>query len=261
MEIIPRSAWGARAPRDRDWRTWADVVDFAVHYSGASEDQTPRSIQNFHMDTRGWSDVGYNFLINKRGQIFEGRGFLVVGAHIANHNTPTMGVCFIGEDRAGRTDVTPEAKRAGLWLLAECNRRKRAALGARAALLRPRGHGSYSGASTSCPGGELRSWLAAGLPAPAGTPTTPPATPPAPNWTETLMNTLPTLRSGSGGRRVSQLQALCNVVLAELRTGLIEEDGDFGPATERAVKVCQRALRIEDDGVCGPITWRALLSW
>lgn len=212
------------------------------------------------MNTRGWSDIGYNFLINKRGEIFEGRGFLVVGAHVLNHNTPTMGVCFIGEDKSGRTDLTPAAKLAGIWLRAECDRRKRLALGSRARSLIVRVHGDYSGASTDCPGGEIRAWTRAGMPVPGGTTPTPPA-PPAPNWTDTLMNNLPTLSIGAEGRDVARLQALVNVVLRAMKRTEIKEDGDFGSVTDRELRIVQRHLRLTDDGDAGRLTWTALLNW
>lgn len=259
MKIISRAEWGARAPEERQFRTWSQVVEYAMHYSGASEDQTPRSIQNYHMDVRGWSDIGYNFLVNKRGEIFEGRGFLVVGAHVAGHNTPSIGVCVIGEDKAGRVDVTPAAKLAVLWLLMECNRRRHLALGARAASLRVLGHRDYASASTDCPGNELESWLKAGMPAPAGT--TPPASP-APNWTEHIVSNLPTLSQGADHvPAVSRLQALVNVVLRHIARPELKEDGDFGSITERELKIVQRWLHVDDDGVAGPETWGALLAW
>lgn len=257
MRIIPRAEWGARAPKERSFRTWSQVTDFTPHYSGASENQTPRSIQAYHMDTRGWSDIGYNFLINKRGEIFEGRGFLVVGAHVANHNTPTMGVCFIGDTP---DDLTPAAKLAGIWLRAECDRRKRLALGSRARSLLVKVHGDYSGASTDCPGSAIRAWTRAGMPVPTGTTPTPPA-PPAANWTETLLNTLPTLSLGAEGRDVVRLQSLVNVVLRAIGRPELKEDGDFGAITDRDLRIVQRHLRLVDDGDAGRLTWTALLTW
>ena len=54
-------------------------------------------IQDFHMDDRGWWDIGYNFLIGQDGRIYEGRGFSVQGAHCSGWNTQTLGsVIFIG---------------------------------------------------------------------------------------------------------------------------------------------------------------------
>ncbi|PID70846.1 hypothetical protein CSB37_00310 [bacterium DOLZORAL124_38_8] len=57
-----------------------------------------RSIYYYHTVTRGWGDIGYNFLIDKRGNIYEGRagGPKTVGAHAENYNVGTIGISLIG---------------------------------------------------------------------------------------------------------------------------------------------------------------------
>lgn len=55
-----------------------------------------RLIQSFHMDSRKWSDIGYNFLIGQDGSIFEGRGWNIIGAHTRQYNSTSLGICFIG---------------------------------------------------------------------------------------------------------------------------------------------------------------------
>ncbi|GLY96539.1 hypothetical protein [Actinoplanes sp. NBRC 103695] len=110
------------------------------HYSAA---QTVREIQNFHMDTRGWSDIGYNFLINSiTGKVYEGRGWTVLGAHGAGHNTEDTGVCIIGKDKAGVQDVSDAARRSFRALYEDAKRRK----GGNLKLLGHRDRGS-----TTCP--------------------------------------------------------------------------------------------------------------
>lgn len=62
--------------------------------------------------------------------------------------------------------------------------------------------------------------------------------------------TLPTLRRGSRGSKVKELQyVLCLVT-----------DGIFGPVTEEAVRDYQRSHGLEADGIVGPATWKSLLS-
>ncbi|MEU5908956.1 N-acetylmuramoyl-L-alanine amidase [Micromonospora sp. NPDC047527] len=90
------------------------------HYSAASATQTPRQIQDHHMRVKGWSDIGYNFLINSvTGLLYEGRGWTTLGAHCAGHNTENIGVCIIGKDQAGRQDVSDAARSAFKWLYEE----------------------------------------------------------------------------------------------------------------------------------------------
>ncbi|GAA1464133.1 N-acetylmuramoyl-L-alanine amidase [Nocardiopsis exhalans] len=153
LTIIGRSGWGARPPTDRTTVAWADRTGFAVHYSAGPPTQTPGQIQDFHMDDRGWSDVGYNFLVNRDGTVFEGRGWLVVGAHAAPHNTSHIGVCFIGSEG----DATDAAKESMRLLYHEANFRAGRSLA-------QTWHSGLPGQATECPGADLRSWVMAGMP-------------------------------------------------------------------------------------------------
>jgi N-acetylmuramoyl-L-alanine amidase len=49
------------------------------------------------MDTNGWIDIGYNFLVGEDGNIYEGRGWNNVGAHATNWNSKSIGICVIGD--------------------------------------------------------------------------------------------------------------------------------------------------------------------
>ena len=55
-----------------------------------------RAIQNYHMDSNGWSDIGYSFLIGGDGNVYEGRGWNKVGAHTYGFNDVGYGIDFIG---------------------------------------------------------------------------------------------------------------------------------------------------------------------
>src|SRR6266513_1044157 len=113
--IISRAAWGA----DESWRTYAsgcngqpdyaDTVRYSVlHHTDTSNSYNPsdsaaivRGIYQFHTHTNGWCDIGYNFLVDRYGQVFEGRaggiGNPVIGAHAGGFNTQSTGVAIIGE--------------------------------------------------------------------------------------------------------------------------------------------------------------------
>ncbi len=52
---------------------------------------------DFHVNTNGWADIGYNWLIDPNGLVYEGRGDNVLGAHFCGTNSRTMGVCVIGD--------------------------------------------------------------------------------------------------------------------------------------------------------------------
>jgi len=73
-----------------------------VHHSAgtnASSDWAGvvRSIWDFHVNTNGWSDVGYNWLVDPNGVLYEGRGDNILGAHFCAQNSATMGVCMLGD--------------------------------------------------------------------------------------------------------------------------------------------------------------------
>ena len=104
--VVSRSSWKARSPkksysyhsprRITIHHTWRPT---AKTYNGA---QTVRQIQNYHMDSNGWSDIGYHFLIGtypSSGQttIFQGRPETVIGAHTGGKNTNNVGVNVVGD--------------------------------------------------------------------------------------------------------------------------------------------------------------------
>jgi hypothetical protein len=51
---------------------------------------------DLHVNTNGWSDIGYNFLIDRNGVVYEGRGSGNLGAHFSCLNGKTVGICLIG---------------------------------------------------------------------------------------------------------------------------------------------------------------------
>lgn len=54
-------------------------------------------MQDEHMDYNGWDDIGYSFAIGGDGNVYEGRGYGVVGAHAPNYNNSSIGLLFIGD--------------------------------------------------------------------------------------------------------------------------------------------------------------------
>ncbi len=106
--IIPRSSWGADEEIRRAPPRYADalrvaVVHHTVNANAYSPSESPaivRAIERYHVLGNGWNDIGYNFLVDRYGQIFEGRyGGIdrnVIGAHTLGFNTGSVGVAVIG---------------------------------------------------------------------------------------------------------------------------------------------------------------------
>ena len=126
--ILSRPSWRANERIRRGKPDYADSVRFAVvHHTAGSNSYTRaqsaaivRGIQRYHVLANGWDDIGYNFLVDKYGQVFEGRfGGVdknVVGAHAQGFNQGSTGIALIGNYDA--TNVTPAARAALSRLLA-----------------------------------------------------------------------------------------------------------------------------------------------
>lgn len=79
-----------------------------------------------------------------------------------------------------------------------------------------------------------------------------------PAWGERANDAPPTLRKGSKGKYVTELQAA--LMLHGYDLPKYGADGDFGSETEKAVRAFQRDAGLKEDGVAGPKTWAALGS-
>lgn len=119
MNYVTRAQWGARNPRAINGLSRVDTLVF--HYSAADADEQSdhkrcaarvKGIQNYHMDTKGWQDIAYNFLICKHGYVFEGRGWSARSAATGNDNNHTLACCFLGDDTKNRDDVTAAGRKA-----------------------------------------------------------------------------------------------------------------------------------------------------
>ena len=108
--MTTRGGWGARAPK-RSISVASSLKIAAVHHTVTSNSysagQVPgiiRGIQAYHMDGRGWSDIGYNFIVDRFGRVFEGRhnsaNRLSIGAHAGGFNTGAVGVASLGDNQA-----------------------------------------------------------------------------------------------------------------------------------------------------------------
>ncbi|XP_037925152.1 peptidoglycan-recognition protein LB-like [Hermetia illucens] len=104
--LISRAAWGARAPNFVS--RFNGIIPYVVihHsyepgvcYNTDACKAAMRSMQNFHMNTNGWPDIGYSFAVGGDGNIYEGRGWNVEGAHTPGYNSRSVGLLLIGDFR------------------------------------------------------------------------------------------------------------------------------------------------------------------
>ena len=74
-----------------------NIKEIIVHCSATPEgkDFTVADIKRWHLQ-RGFSDIGYHYVIYRDGSIHTGRDESIIGAHCTGHNTNSIGVCYIG---------------------------------------------------------------------------------------------------------------------------------------------------------------------
>lgn len=109
--ITSRAQWGVEELTPRWKVTQSNLKGAIVHHTAGTNNytraQSPgivRSIWRFHTIDRGWGDIGYNFLVDKYGRVYEGRsgtltapaGKMAIGAHAAPANTGSVGISVMG---------------------------------------------------------------------------------------------------------------------------------------------------------------------
>ncbi|MEK6229459.1 MAG: peptidoglycan recognition protein [Actinomycetota bacterium] len=182
--MVTRAQWRAQAPRSAPSYGRVDLA-FVHHtvsandYTAGESPQVVRAIQHYHRNTLGWDDVGYNFLVDRFGTIYEGRAGgieeAVIGAQTQGWNSVSTGVASIGTHSTER--VTPQTFEAiaqtlayklsvhqvptegEVTLVSSGGGSNRHPAGRRVVFERISGH--RDGCSTSCPGNALFNQLPA----------------------------------------------------------------------------------------------------
>lgn len=165
---LPRDAWTS-ASRGGAVLTGAKLVGVSIHYpaagsislAGASLDSVIRRLQgyrSFHVNTRGWSDIGYQVCIDQAGRVWELRGIDRVPAASASASNPDAnhewGACLflVGNNEPPTTAAIQAFRdwRTHHWLKRWPHATE------------IRGHGKVPGAQTACPGKHLLALIANG---------------------------------------------------------------------------------------------------
>ena len=107
--VYRRKDWGAdERLRDASPRYTGAIRAAFVHHTAGTNDYAPadvpkilRGVYAYHVKGRGWADVGYNFLVDRFGRIWEGRAGgidrAVLGAHTGGFNSDSFGVSVMGD--------------------------------------------------------------------------------------------------------------------------------------------------------------------
>ncbi len=162
-QFVSRQGWNC--PQGVTFPSFTKVTHLIVHHSASANTSNDwaavvLSFWNFHVNTNGWADIGYNLLIDPNGVLYEGRGGgeNVTGAHFCGKNGGTMGVCMIGtytntqaSEAARKTLVDVLAWKACRENLNPAETLVHASSGLN--IFRISGH--RDGCSTECPGEQL----------------------------------------------------------------------------------------------------------
>jgi hypothetical protein len=183
--VVTRGQWGAdESMKGNDPQEFAAIRRLALHHTAGAEGDDPaatiRAIYAYHTKSNGWNDIGYNFLVDSSGRIYEGRfardyasGEIptgedtenrgVIGAHVANNNTGTVGVALLGNfsgDSRPTANAVSAAERVFAWKADRHNidvlGETRWSTGNRSTLI-----GHRDAGNTACPGDRLYEQLPA----------------------------------------------------------------------------------------------------
>lgn len=150
-----RSEWGAREPAKpfralRPHRVKGVVLHHSGVEGGPSGIAAVRAFEAYHMDTRKWDGIAYNWLVDPAGGVFEGRGAGVRGAATRGWNARSESICYTGW---GYDAVPMVALKAIQLVIDDVQFRYGGSLWVR-------GHRDVS--SSTCPGDWLYKWLTDG---------------------------------------------------------------------------------------------------
>lgn len=121
--IVGEKTWAAlkAAEKGELKKSTRTINEIIVHCSATPEgkDYTLDTIRQWHLQ-RGFSDIGYHYVIHPDGKVEEGRDVNIAGAHCCGHNSKSIGICYIGgmtADNKKAKDTRTEEQRKSLKVL------------------------------------------------------------------------------------------------------------------------------------------------
>ena len=181
--LVTRAGWEAKPPRSNGKPSLGTIKAFVIHHAAGYWDQPGkgkhqmREIQKLHQSKRTlpngrtigpWMDIGYHFVIDPEGNIYQGREFrnnaktledkpqFITGAHVGGKNSGRLGICLLGNFE--KSEPPTAAARASLLALLRYLKHTYQPIGDE--LVNGQiiaGHKDYK--STSCPGSKLYALL------------------------------------------------------------------------------------------------------
>lgn len=110
LQVVPRSEWGAKPAFTEQLEQISSFHRITVHHTATFEapqsdgGEAIRRVQYRHLNSNGWADIGYHYLVDSAGRVFEGRWLGYQGAHAGrdsatgeNHNEGNIGIALLGD--------------------------------------------------------------------------------------------------------------------------------------------------------------------
>jgi len=103
--IIPRNAWASEPPAPRHMDPMAPVRRLTFHHSAIRFDNTSTNAIAAHIDAirrahrnrpTPFGDIGYHYIIDPAGRVWQGRSLTYQGAHVGGQNLANLGICVLG---------------------------------------------------------------------------------------------------------------------------------------------------------------------
>ncbi|MEJ1087062.1 N-acetylmuramoyl-L-alanine amidase [Microbacterium sp. Mu-80] len=241
MAFIPRSEWGLPATWPNRRVDPSRRTGFVVHWDGgpnpddaADEIRLLLAYHRYHLHTTKTGGFDYNLAVGPiTGNIYEGRGLDVVGAHAGGANTPNIGVILIGGP-GNLTEKGQQGLRDAYALACKHTGRQ----------LRQLAHRDVN--RTGCPGDDIAAWVHAG---------------------GLSGGTVPAGGGSTGGPRFRPGDITVGVSVKQVQERLVAHgynvgphgiDNDMGTDTISAIRSFQDDQGIDVDGIVGPDTWGRL---
>lgn len=160
--VIPRSRWATAGPDMGDINPMLPIKSLTIHHEGwepfvtSDPEETALRIDRVRVAHRnakggGYADIGYHYIIDREGRVWEGRSLKFQGAHVKNHNEGNIGIMCLGNFEEQNPT---ERQLAGLARQVKAVMAKH-----RIPLKRVYTHREWPDAQTLCPGRSLQSWI------------------------------------------------------------------------------------------------------
>ena len=118
--IVGEKTWAAlkTAEKGELKKSTRSISEIIVHCSATPEgkDYPIDTIRQWHKE-RGFSDIGYHYVVHLDGRVEDGRDVNIAGAHCSGHNSRSIGICYIGgmtADNKSPKDTRTNAQRIAL---------------------------------------------------------------------------------------------------------------------------------------------------